>query len=400
MQVKNNFKVVRTTDSKGKNGISSMHIETSIKGFIYRCEAYMDSHLIDAVEVNCSDLSSADRPEDIFAARYNVAHRKFEELYTQERFYSKVLSAEGDYLDGEGHCHVTTSISDNVILCEAFLDGNQIDQKIEEIDKAQASDGKIFKVKYTQAHKEFISKYIKILKFPANTFLNPVLKKYPMYKKSPMYALGFFLASIVLAIWIISMIICGKAMKKIVAGVAGKQAGMVFKEIQKTMCTKSEGELEDGEQLIKGTDGSIVKMTTSDTGEVSLIPMQGPQADDFVVLPQTVVFKDANQVYPVYIKNNLNSDVVIRLKNRVIFDFVDALVSPDMIVNVLTDSALHINSGDIGVFEFKLENEFLQSPTLEERIYHGSIILEATNVQTKVPQSITINFDFTVKKEG
>ena len=384
MEDTQSFKIVKTTHAKSKNGASEISIETSVKGLIYRCEAYMDAHLIDAVEVNCSDISAVDRPEDIFEARYKVAHRKFVELYTRERLYSKVLSTEGAYIEGEGNCTVITSIVDNVYKCEAFLDGNQIDQEIEEIDKAQMTDPKVFKAKYTQAHKEFVAKYIVVLKFPANTFLNPVLKKFPMYKKSPMYALVFFLLTVMLVLWILSLVVCGKAMKKIITSVAGKEAGMVVKDLQKSMCKK-------------GKDGSETTVVTAADGTVTIVN-KAKKVDDFIVLPQKVTFKEVNQVYPVYIKNSLSDDALIRLKSRTILDFQDALVSADMIVNILTDKALHIKAGEMGMFEFKLENEFLQSATLEERKYEGSIVLEATNIQTKVSQNLNIGFEFVVEK--
>jgi len=389
MQDTQKFTVVKETNAKSKNGLNEMHIETSIKGLIYRCEAYMDSHLVDAEEVNCSDISAVDRYEDIFEARYKVTHRKFVELYTKTKIYSKVLNVEGQYSDGEGDCRVTTSISDNTILCEAFLDNNKIDQIEEEVDKAQAQDKKVFKAKYTKAHKDFVSRYIEILKFPANTFLNPILKKLPMYKKSPMYALGFLIAIIVIVLWIISIIVCGKAMKKLVAGVAGKEAGMVVKDLQKSMCKKKKGG--DGDE--GGDDTGLAKDSNG-----NLINKDGIVVSDFIVLPQKINFKDVSQVYPIYIKNNLLEDSLVTLKNRIILDFDDALVSPDMVVNILTEHALHVKAGEVGMFEFKLENEFLKSATLEERSYHGMIILEATNIQTKVVQNITIDFDFIVEK--
>ena len=100
------------------------------------------------------------------------------------------------------------------------------------------------------------------------------------------------------------------------------------------------------------------------------------------------------------IKNNLSSDALIVLKNRVIFDFSDPLVSADMVVNVLTKEALHIRSGEVGLFEFKIENDFLQSDDLEERIYHGSIVLDAINLTTRESEILTIVFDFNVVKQS
>ena len=214
-----------------------------------------------------------------------------------------------------------------------------------------------------------------------------------------MYALGFFLATVVLVLWILSLIICGKALPKLIAAAGGKQAGMVAKDLQKGMCKKSKaGETDDGEKIIIGSDGSQLKVVTAEDGTQSLVPLTGATTENFTVLPKTIVFRDLNQVQPVYIKNNLGWDAVVSVKSRVIYEFNDALVSPDMIINILTEKALHINSGDVGTFEFKLEKEFLQSATLEERIYHGSINLEAIDVKSKESQSIMINFDFPLKK--
>lgn len=396
MQNNDIFEVVLTTKAKAKNGVSTILVESSVKGLIYRSEVYMDDHLIDAVEVNCSDISAIDRYEEVFQARYSAAHRKFETLYTQERVYAKVLSIEGDYSEGEGSVSIVTSISDNNYKVEAFLDSNQIDIKQEEIDDA---DPKVFKAKYTQAHKDFVNNYISIPKFPANTFLNPVIKKFPMYKKSPMYALIFFLLTLMFVLWLISLLVCGKAMKKIVAKVAGKEAGMIVKDLQKGMCGAS-SEDEENEKLLTGSDGSVVVMKVDEDGNTHIINKSGAKVPDFVVLPQTVMFKDTRQIYPVYIKNNLPADVLVRLKDRIIFDFNDALVSPDMVINVITKDALHIKSQEVGLFEFKLESAFLQSSSLEERNYHGSIVLDATDLQTSESTILTIGFDFAVTKNN
>ena len=298
MQNNEIFKVVLSTKSKAKNGTSTVLIETSIKGLIYRSEVYMDDHIIDALEVNCSDIATVDKHENVFQARYTVAHKKFETLYTQERIFAKVLTTDGDYIEGDGIISVITSVSDNVFKSEVFLDSNSIDIKKEEID---GDDPKVFKAKYTQSHKEFIKSYIKVLKFPANTFLNPIIKKYPLYKKSPMYALMLFLASIALVLWILSLILCGKALKKIIVKVAGKEAGMVTKDLQKSMCKG--GGAEGDPNVVLDKDGNVISA----------------KASDFVLLPKEIKFKDNNRIYPVYIKNNKQSDVLIRLKDRIIF---------------------------------------------------------------------------------
>jgi hypothetical protein len=390
------FEVVLTTKAKAKNSVSQILIETSIKGLLYRSEVYMDEHMIDAVEVNCSDISTVDQFEEVFQARYLAAHKRFEELYTQERIFVRVLSTDGDYKEGEGLISIITSVSDNIVKSEAFLDSTSIDVFQEEI--IDGDDEKLFKVKYTQSHKELCQKYILIPKFPANTFINPVIKKMPFYKKSPMYAFVFLLALITLLLWILSIIMCGKAMKKIIAKVAGKEAGMIVKDLQKSMCSAgADGEVTE----LKGSDGSIVLMTTDADGNTELVQKSSAKAPDFVVLPESVIFKETNQIYPIYIKNNLlTQDVLIVLKDRVIYDFEDALVSPDMVVNVITKEVLHIKGDSVGIFEFKLEGEFLQSKGLEERNYHGSLVFDAINLKTRESTILTVGFDFVVIKDG
>jgi hypothetical protein len=388
------FEIVLHTKAKAKNGTSQIVVETSIKGLLYRSEVYMDDHLIDAVEMNCSDIASMDRSDDIFKARYGVAHQKFEDLYTQERIFVKMLTTDGDYIEGEGSLTVITSISEHIFKTEAFLDSTSIDIKKEDLE---GEEEKAFKAKYTQSHKEFCKNYIKVPKFPANTFLNPVIKKFPFYKSSPMKAFIFFLVTVVFVLWLISLLVCGKAMKKIVAKVAGKEAGMIVKDLQKGMCSKGgDGEI----QTIVGADGRIITMELDADGNPIVRTKDGKKLPDFVVLPESVSFKHENQIYPVYIKNNLSSDALIVLKNRVIFDFSDPLVSADMVVNVLTKEALHIRSGEVGLFEFKIENDFLQSDDLEERIYHGSIVLDAINLTTRESEILTIVFDFNVVKQS
>ncbi len=166
----NSFEVILTTKSKAKNNIGNVLIETSVKGLIYRAEVYMNDHLIDAVEVNCSDISTIDKYEDIFQARYTANHSKLEDKYTQERIFTRVTSTEGDYVDGEGIISIVTSISDKHYKVEVFIDSQNLDVHQEELPDA---DEKVFKAKYTQTHKDFVSKYILIPKFPANTFINP-----------------------------------------------------------------------------------------------------------------------------------------------------------------------------------------------------------------------------------
>ncbi len=376
----NSFEVILTTKSKAKNNIGNVLIETSVKGLIYRSEVYMNDHLIDAVEVNCSDISTIDKYEDIFQARYTANHSKLEDKYTQERIFTKVTSTEGDYADGEGLISVVTSISDKHYKVEVFLDSQSLDIHQDELPDA---DEKLFKAKYTQTHKDFVSKYILIPKFPANTFINPVIKKFPMYKKSPMTAFVFFLATIAIVIWILSVIICGKALKKIVTAVAGKQAGLVVKDLQKTLCKRSAAEADGENVVLLDANGNLIKD--------SLVP-------NYVVLPKDIKFKTDDRIYTVYIKNNMFEDTLIILRDRIIFNFENALVDPNMVINVLNKEAVHIKSGKVGQFEFKLESSFLQADNVEEISYNGSIVLDATNLKTRKVSPLIIGFEFTVNK--
>ena len=376
----NSFEVILTTKSKAKNNIGNVLIETSVKGLIYRSEVYLNDHLIDAVEVNCSDISTIDKYEDIFQARYSANHSKLEDKYTQERIYTRVTSTEGDYVDGEGMISIVTSISDKHYKVEVFLDSQSLDIHQEELPEA---DERVFKAKYTQAHKDLVSKYILVLKFPANTFINPVIKKFPMYKKSPMTAFVFFLATIAIFIWIVSIIICGKALKKIVTAVAGKQAGLVVKDLQKTLCKRSAAEADGDNVVLLDANGNLIKD--------SLVP-------NYVVLPKDIKFKTDDRIYTVYIKNNMFEDTLIILRDRIIFNFENALVDANMVINVLNKEAVHIKSGKVGQFEFKLESSFLQADSVEEISYNGSIILDATNLKTRKVSPLIIGFEFSVNK--
>ena len=380
MQDNNNFEVVLTTKSKSKNSIENILIETSVNGLIYRTEVFMNNHLIDAVEVNCSDISTIDKYEEIFKARYTAHHSKLEEKYTQKKIFSKVATTDGDYIDGEGVINIITSVSDKTYKVEAFLDSNQLDIFQEEVSDA---DEKVFKAKYTQAHKDFVKKYAAVLRFPANTFINPVIKKFPFYKKSPMTAFMFFLAAIALVIWIISIIVCGKALKKIVKAVAGKEAALVVKDLQKTMCKKSADEA-DAQALLLDENGKLINNSA---------------LSDFVVIPKDIKFETDNRIYTVYIKNNKPNDVLIVLRDRVIYNFENALVDPNMVVNVLNKEAVHIKAGKVGYFEFKLESSFLQSDNIEEIAYNGTIVLDVSDLVTRKATPLVVGFEFSVQRD-
>ncbi|MEA3354641.1 MAG: hypothetical protein U9Q33_12590 [Campylobacterota bacterium] len=379
----NIFKVIHTTQGKSKDKTTKVLIETSRKDLLYRTEVYKEGHLIDAKEVSCQDLASAEDKEFVFRERYLAAHNKFEDLYLAQRVFVKVLSDEGEYVDDEeAQCSVATSVYENIVRHEVFLGAAEIDKIEETIDKDISANPKSFKAKYTQMHKEVVEKYIIIPKFPTNTFLNPILKKFPFYKTKPMYSLYMFLATVVFVLWVLSLVVCGKALKKIVVKVAGKEAGLVVKDLQKSMCVKGgEDDKLNPEQLLDEND---------------VVDLYGTK---YVILPEKVSFKNTKEIKAVYFKNNLKSDLIVQLRERLITDFNNPLVTPDMIVNILSPKIIHIKGNDIGYVEFKIEDEFLKEGSILGKQFKGNLVFDIINVREKKSEPIAIEFDFRSDEE-
>jgi len=374
----NIFKVIHKTEGKAKNKQGKVVIETSVKGLFYRTEVYIDSHLVDAKEVNCQDLANAEDRDVIFKERYLLAHEKFEELYFAPRVFVKVLSSEGNYVeDEELTCSVVTSVYDNIVRHEVFVGADEIDIIEDIVDKELSANKTAFSNKYKQLHKAVVDKYIKTYKFPANTFLNPILKKYPLYKVNPLYSLYLFLASIVFILWLLSLIVCGKAIKKIVVKVAGKEAGLVVKDLQKSMCIKG------------GKDEDELKLTNKlDKKDIEAI------AAKYVILPQEIKFKTTKEVKSIFIKNNMQTDIIVRLRNRLITDFKNPLVTPEMIVNVFAPTVIDIKGGDVGVIEFKIEDQFLNDSSLKGKSFDGHLVFDIIDVKNKKSEPVAVSFHF------
>jgi len=375
----NIFKVIHKTEGKAKNKVGKVLIETSVKGLFYRSEVYIDGHLVDAKEVNCQDLSSAEDKDIVFKERYLLAHEKFEDLYLAPRVFVKVLSYEGEYIeDEEATCIITTSVYENIVRHEVFVGADEIDI-IEDIVEPELSSNKAgFSNKYKQLHQAVIDKYIKIYKFPANTFLRPTLKKFPLYEKNPLYSFYMLLATIAFVLWLLSLIVCGKAIKKIVVKVAGKEAGLIVKDLQKSMC-------------IKGGGDDKLKLTNSlDKGDIEAM-----YEHKYIILPEKINFKNTKEVKSIFIKNNLQTDIIVKLRDRLITDFNNPLVTPDMIVNILSPVVINIKGGGVGTFELKIEEEFLKNSSLEGHKFKGNLVFDIIDIKEKKNEPVAIEFDFT-----
>ena len=109
------FEVVHKSEGKSKNRTGKVYIETSVKGLIYRTNVYLNDFLIDAKEVSCIDLASLENGQSIFRDRYLATHNAFEIQYFLDKIYAKVLSDEGDYIEGDGKCSVNTYVFENII---------------------------------------------------------------------------------------------------------------------------------------------------------------------------------------------------------------------------------------------------------------------------------------------
>ncbi len=376
------FEVVHTTYGKSKNRKDDIKIETSVKGLIYRTEVYENGFLIDAKEVSCLDLSSVDGNEKIFKDRYLATHYDFEKHYFLEKVFKKVLSTEGKYINGEGKCVVNTYIFENVIKSEVLLDDVIIDTQEVEVDKKLLDEGKSFKTKYTKQHKDLVEENILVEKFPVNTFLNGILKKFPRYKQNPMHAFYFFVATVIIILWILSMVICGKAIPKIVKKVAGKEAGLVVKDMQKSLCIKEK------------------KSEVQEEADKKETLYEQVYKNGYLFIPQKVIFKNNKEIKTIYIKNSIDGDLIVKVNNKIVDNLKSKLVTADMLIKILTPKNIIIKPEEIGEYEFKIENSFLNSNALTDGTYTGRIVFEVIKVRYNTTQYVTVDFEFNVDSSG
>jgi hypothetical protein len=375
----NIFKIVHKTNSIGKNKIDMVQIETSTKGLIYRTEVYIEDNLVDAKEVSCQDLATSEVNEIIFKKRYTATHEKYEELYFAPRVFIKVLEDEGLYLEDENEkCIISTSVYNNIVRHEVSVGLENIDKIEHTIEKDIANNKAAFTNKYKQLHQEVVDKYVKILKFPANTFLNPIIKKFPLYNKNPLYAFYLFLITVAFVLWIVSLILCGKALVKITKKVAGKEAGLVVKDLQKSMCIKSYLDKEKLKpEVVLEKEDVVAKYGSA-----------------YLILPEQIEFKSTKDIKSIYIKNNLQTGIIVKLRERLITDFENPLVTPDMIVNILTPLTINIKAEGVGMYEFKIEEEFLKNSSLAGQSFKGNLVFDIIDIKEKTSKPQVVEFNF------
>lgn len=374
----NIFEVIHKSSSKSKNKTGKIYIETSVKGLIYRTNVYLDDFLIDAKEISCFDLATLENGQTIFKERYLATHTAFEKQYFIEKVFVKVLNDEGNYANSDGKCVVNTYIFENLIKNEILVDDYEIDVIETELESEIANDKKAFKLKYSKLHADLVRENIIVPKFPVNTFLNPTLKKFPLYKKNPMHSFYLFVLTVALVLWILSFVICGKSFAKIAKKVGGKEVGLVVKDMQKSLCVKDKksAEAEKKELLVD----TLYK-------------------DGYLIIPQQLDFGENRYIKTVYIKNTVEGDLIVKLNNKVIDNFQNPLVTPEMIINVLTPTNIVIKSGGIGQFEFRIESSYLQDYSIAEGQYTGRLIFEIVKVNYGKIETKSVAFTFNIAKK-
>ncbi len=372
------FESVYKSDGKSKNKTGKISIETSTRGLVYRTNVYLNDFLIDAKEVSCIDLATLENGQSVFKDRYLATHSAFESQYFLDKIYIKVLSDEGNYSEGDGKCIVNTYVFENLVKNEVVVDDYEVDVAESEIEDKIVNDKKAFKLKYTKLHKDFVKDNIDIPKFPVNTFLNKTLKKFPLYDRNPMYAFYIFLATVMFVLWIISLVVCGRALPKIVKKIGGKEASLVVRDMQKSMCIR-------GKKEVKSEKKELLHETL--------------YKDGYLILPQKLVFSENRYIKTIHIKNTMDGDLIVKLNNKVIDKFDSPLVTPEMVINVLTPKSVVIKPDGIGLFEFKIEDSFLQDSSVAEGSYTGRLVFDVTKVKYNKTENKSISFTFNVVKK-
>ncbi|MBN2823885.1 MAG: hypothetical protein JXQ76_01065 [Campylobacterales bacterium] len=375
------FQIVHKSRGKSKDKSGIVTIETAMKGLVYRTNVYLNDFLIDAKEVSCIDLASLENGSAVFKQRYLATHKSFEQQYFMDKVFANVLTTKGDYIQGEGECVVNTLIFENIIKTEVIVDEYEVDSMEVEVEPELVEDKVNFKRKYTKLHHDMVKENIIVPKFPVNTFLNPILKKFPFYKSSPMKAFFLFLVTVALVLWIVSKIICGKAIVKIVKAVGGKEASFVVKDMQKGMCVKG------------GGDQAVLE------SEKKELIYDKLYKDGYLILPEKVEFQDNSQIKTIYVKNTLDGDLIVTLNNKIVDNLESTVVTAEMLIRMLTPTRIILKPGEIGSFEFKIEKSFLQNSQIVEGPYTGKLIFEVIKVRYNQTMLNAVTFGFNVTKD-
>jgi len=380
--IENIFEVVHKTEGKSRNKKSNVSIETAIKGLVYRTNVFLDGFLVDAKEMSCLDLATLENGPSVFKERYLATHKAFENQYFIEKIFTPVLDDKGAYKHGTAICEVNTYSFENIIRTEVLVEGSVVDELETEILPQIAIDKKAFKVQYTKQHDEFVFANIVIPKFPVNTFLNPILKKFYFYDKNPMHSFYLFLATVFFILWILSQIFCGKALPKIAKKLGGKEANLIVRDFQKSFCIRT--------NYTKKDINNEKKELLSDK----------LYKDGYLVIPKKLKFKNINERKTFYIKNSIDGDIIVKVNNKIIDNLNSDIITAEMLINIISPKNQIIKPEGIATFEFKLETSFLKDKSIENGEYTGRLILEIIKVKYNKTELSKVEFSFNLIKEG
>jgi len=388
------FEIVQKSkgESKSKNG--TIVVETGIKGLIYRIEVLLNGNILDAKEVDCKDLRSVASSEESFKDRYLSEHEQMCSRYFAATTWKKLLRDEGDYKEN-GDCTITTYMGDKSYKTVIMVDGVELDVVEVSIDETLKNDENILKAKYTRTHKDLVEKNFLVEKFPVNSFLNPVLKKLPFYKDSPMKSFYLFVVLVVFIMWIISLLVCGKAMKKIVKKTLGTEAALVYKDIQKIICVKSRGAMELEKRCKNNPRLEECKEACANGDIDQSICLVASLEKAYEITPNSLEISLAPK--SLYITNNDANELVFKLKERIVDNLEDPTITGDMIISVIGNTELIVKPKQGNKkFEFKLENTFIDSGELNSGRYSGKLVFEVIGLSDEKDKLLEVPIKFNI----
>lgn len=354
------YEVFKVTEGPSKSGTGQILIETQSKGLIYRVVAYLNGHIIDAREVSCIDLNEMDVQKEIFRERMMATHGEFCNRFIQEKLYAEVLSTSGTYKIGEGLATVVTSIAGPTVRTQVFRNGVEFENNEVDVDEKLVEDEELYKTKYSSIHADYVEKFIKKPGFPVNTFLNPIIKRLPFYKSSPMTSFFILVFIVLFLAWIISQIFCGKALPKIVKSIS-KPAGFVVKDFQKMSCGKevaAEIEAEERAGMLESIGGQ------------------------YGILPKAIHFTSGDRIQSVHVTNFSNSATIARVASKTLENVNTPAVTPDMLVSNMGTVEKMIGPNDSAEFRFKIEETMALSKEVGPGLYKGTINFTVIDKQT------------------
>lgn len=356
------YREVLKNHGRSKRGQGDVTVVTKTTGLIFRVEAYLEGELINAKEVSCLDLNRSDNKEALFTERYKSAHEEYMLLYLAAPAYTEMYRDRDEVAEeGEGYV-IVTGMSENTFRTQAILNDAEVEAVETDIPDDLRDNEPALKAKALSQHKSLKEKYFTKLPFPANTPLRPLLKKMPYYAKSPMFALLELIVVTALVLWLVSILFCGKALPKILKGVAGKEAVLVYKDFQKMICIKARKEAAAEEA--KAVEEKI----------------QEAKGGPYRITPELVVFTQDAPLQRFYATNNQALDLTVRIKDVILDDFPDPTVTGDMLISVVGPLEHSLTAQKSGGFDLKLETTFVKPEVLKPGEYKGRIIMDVFGV--------------------